>query len=502
VARIDGGAGPLAWHVDFADRSTEDFEIPDLALSDAAMAAAAAAGEPADNPRGSVPNSDSDSQTRAAGLSWVGDRGHLGVSVSRYDTNYGVPGPGEEEEEEEGPGHDAEHSHSGIRIDLEQERIDVRGELRDALGQDSTARVAFASNDYLHHELEGDGIGTVFAQEGREGRIELDHAPFGRWRGTLGLHLVDIDFSAAGAEAYVPPSNTRSFGVFVFEELALDVATFEFGLRLERQQIDVAAASGFPAYDDDAATFSIGAVIPFAKEWKLAAHATRSERHPQSSELYALGPHLAVQRFEIGDPGLGTETGTTFDVSLRRGGHGVELMATAFYNRFDDYIFAAPTDQIEDGLPVARFTQAGAEFYGLETEATVHLLEEEFDHLELRLAADYVRGKLRDGDNLPQMPPLRFGAELHYDSGPWHLGGEIYRYEQQRDVAVNEIPTDGYTILGLEISHRTQWVGAEWLLYLRGTNLLDEEARRHSSLLKEFMPLPGRALVAGLRAEF
>ena len=177
-------------------------------------------------------------------------------------------------------------------------------------------------------------------------------------------------------------------------------------------------------------------------------------------------------------------------------------MATAFYNRFDDYIFAAPTDQIEDGLPVARFTQAGAEFYGLETEATVHLLEEEFDHLELRLAADYVRGKLRDGDNLPQMPPLRFGAELHYDSGPWHLGGEIYRYEQQRDVAVNEIPTDGYTILGLEISHRTQWVGAEWLLYLRGTNLLDEEARRHSSLLKEFMPLPGRALVAGLRAEF
>jgi len=31
---------------------------------------------------------------------------------------------------------------------------------------------------------------------------------------------------------------------------------------------------------------------------------------------------------------------------------------------------------------------------------------------------------------------------------------------------------------------------------------LDEEMRVHTSFLKNFAPLPGRALVAGLRADF
>jgi iron complex outermembrane receptor protein len=40
------------------------------------------------------------------------------------------------------------------------------------------------------------------------------------------------------------------------------------------------------------------------------------------------------------------------------------------------------------------------------------------------------------------------------------------------------------------------------LVYLRGDNLLDEDARRHTSPLKEFAPLPGRALGVGVRLEF
>ena len=499
--RGDGGVGPIAWHLDVSDRSTEDIEIPGSAVSDARLAQAEAAGEEIENFEGVVPNSDSDTESAAAGLSWVGARGYLGVAVSRYDTNYGVPGPGEEEEEEEEEGEHAAHSHAGIRIDLEQERVDLRGELLDAVGTGSALRVAFATNDYTHRELEGDEIGTLFQQEGSEARVEFDHAPFGAWRGTLGVQYLDVDFEAAGAEAYVPPSQTQSLGVFLFEELALDRATLEFGARLEQQEIDVDAATGLPDYDEDAYTLSLGAVVPFGDEWRVAAHATRSERHPQASELYAFGPHLAVQRFEIGDPGLDKETGMTFDLSLRRGDHDFEIVTTAFYNRFEDYIYPALTGEFEDGLPVVRFTQADAEFYGLEAEATVHLLERDNDHLELRLAADYVRGKLRDGGNLPQIPPLRFGAELHYDTGPWHVGGEVYRYEEPDDLADNELPTEGYTMLDLEVSYRADWLG-EWLLFVRGSNLLDEEARRHSSPLKEYVPLPGRSLTAGVRATF
>jgi iron complex outermembrane receptor protein len=38
--------------------------------------------------------------------------------------------------------------------------------------------------------------------------------------------------------------------------------------------------------------------------------------------------------------------------------------------------------------------------------------------------------------------------------------------------------------------------------YVRGTNLLDEDLRRHASPLKEYVPLPGRSLMVGLRADF
>jgi iron complex outermembrane receptor protein len=39
-------------------------------------------------------------------------------------------------------------------------------------------------------------------------------------------------------------------------------------------------------------------------------------------------------------------------------------------------------------------------------------------------------------------------------------------------------------------------------MFLRGTNLLDEEARRHTSLVKALAPLPGRNFAFGVRAMF
>ncbi len=40
------------------------------------------------------------------------------------------------------------------------------------------------------------------------------------------------------------------------------------------------------------------------------------------------------------------------------------------------------------------------------------------------------------------------------------------------------------------------------LVFLRAANLLDEESRRHSSPLKEYVPLPGASLLLGIRAGF
>ena len=39
-------------------------------------------------------------------------------------------------------------------------------------------------------------------------------------------------------------------------------------------------------------------------------------------------------------------------------------------------------------------------------------------------------------------------------------------------------------------------------LFLRGNNLLDQDMRAHTSFIKDFVPMPGRSFVAGLRANF
>jgi iron complex outermembrane receptor protein len=40
------------------------------------------------------------------------------------------------------------------------------------------------------------------------------------------------------------------------------------------------------------------------------------------------------------------------------------------------------------------------------------------------------------------------------------------------------------------------------MVFLRGSNLLDEELRRHVSPLKDYAPLPGVSFLLGVRAGF
>jgi iron complex outermembrane recepter protein len=109
---------------------------------------------------------------------------------------------------------------------------------------------------------------------------------------------------------------------------------------------------------------------------------------------------------------------------------------------------------------------------------------------------------LTRGGDLPQLPPLRYGIELHFERGPMHLGLESYVYEDQEKVSAHERPTEGYTSVEMDASYRLSTGGGAFLLFVRGSNLLDEEARRHTSPLKEIAPLPGRSIHAGIRAEF
>jgi iron complex outermembrane receptor protein len=82
------------------------------------------------------------------------------------------------------------------------------------------------------------------------------------------------------------------------------------------------------------------------------------------------------------------------------------------------------------------------------------------------------------------------------------LGIEAVWHDRQARVAAGESATPGFTMLGIEASWRQPIGVGELSVFLRGSNLLDEEARRHTSPLKDYAPLAGRAVSGGLRVEF
>jgi len=493
AARVDGAVGDFAWHVDGHKRDTGDVRIPGFALSRELREQLAAEDEPVDDMRRRLVNSGSETWGGALGGSYVGTRGFFGVGVSRFDTNYGLPDSTGE---------------TGVHIDMRQTHYDLKGELRDLNDFITAVRVRSSYNDYTHAELEESGeVGTLFDQKGSDSRLVADHAPLAGWRGTFGIQYRHVDLDVTGEEALLPPSKTQNIGYFIFEERPFGPVTIEAGARLEQQKLEVQSPDGeLPDYDHNAVSASLGGVWKLSPEYSVALNVTSTQRHPTATELFADGPHIAAQRFEIGDPTLRRERATTFDLGLRKTAGDWTGSVSTFRSNYSRYIFAALTGEVEgeeeeELLPVVRYSQADATFTGFELEVKPPAADLGFGVLTSRVIADYVRAKLDDGGNIPQIPPLRIGGELTFQRGQWSSGLEVNWYDRQDKLGPEELPTDGYTMVNFDISFRLPERQHSVLFYLRGENLLDEDARHHSSPLKDVAPLPGRGIGAGVRVE-
>jgi iron complex outermembrane receptor protein len=497
-------------YADIHDSRSDELRIPGYAWTEAAKEYFEAEGEPVDESRDRLINSDGSADGGSLGIAWVGERQRYGFSVSEYGSEYGLPGLGHgHEHEDHDDHHDDGHEDHGseppdVRLDMSQRRYDAVAEWSPISGAVDTLRLRAARNDYEHVEIEGDGaIGTRYAQVGDEVRLTAEHG-VGQGRGVFGLQWRELDFDAEGEEAFLPPSATRNTGFFAFQEHRIDAVTLEAGARYEKQHIRTADPETLPTYEGSALSGSVGALWALRPGATLALQVTRTERHPTATELYASGPHLAVRRYEIGDPDLDTERGLTADLALRlsedagwRGTIGV------FIADYDRYIVAQSTGEIEDELPVIEFESRDARFTGAEFEIGHDALTATgMGTLGLRLFGDLVRAEDGAGTPLPQIPPLRLGAEASLTGTRLRLGLEAIWHDSQDRIADGERRTAGYTMLNLEASWR-QPVGAAGLsVFLRGSNLLDEEARRHVSPLKDYAPLAGRAISGGLRLEF
>lgn len=504
AASLDGGNGQFAIHVDASIRDDDDYDIPGFAnLEEPGHDEPGHDDEEEENPYGRLPNSFNETKSGALGMSISGenDSWRLGASFSGYDNNYGIPGGGHHHEEEEGePGDGEEEEEENVTIDLNQKRFDVGWVWNQPGSWVDRIKADFASVDYEHTEFEGVEVGTQFDTDSVEGRFELTHAPINNWFGAMGLQYKQRDFIAIGDEAFVPPADTDSFGLFLVEQYEGDGWRFEVGGRYEEQ--DVQSTTAGINVDHSLFSLSAGYIYHIQDHLHLSMAASRAQRAPTEEELLSDGPHIATQTFEIGDPSLQEETSNSFEIGLRQHHGRLSGSITGFYNDFDDYIYLADTGLEEDELPVRVWTQQGATFWGFEAEGSYIVADTAHGQWRLNGLLDMVRAELSDGSNVPRIPPLRYGLGLEWEQSQWFAGLKVIRYDEQDRIADFEEATSGYTMVDADVSYLMPTGQSTMEFYLKARNLGDEEARNHTSFLKETAPLPGRNFILGVRWRF
>lgn len=482
-ANVGFGAGPFAVRLSASARDTDPYNTP----------------------LGEALNQWTSVRAYGIGGSLLGDWGFAGIAVKNTQDEYGLY-----PEDPSGP---------GGHIEMEQTRIETRGDFRINIGPFDRLDYGAQQSNYEHTEFEGNGAaGTRFNSEGWEGRVEAHHGG-DHLDGAIGAQFSDVDFAAVGDEAFISATNTQDAGVFAVERYDLGAWGLEGGMRLERREIDNVTVG---SREFDNLSGSVGLFVRPAEGWFVGATLARTERAPTAFELFSDGPHLATANYELGDPDLGQETATSVEASARFQHGPLRFEMNIYGIEFVDYIalaergdvwwsdedlgtsgFAANEASAPAGsdtiLPVFAFVQRDGTFMGGEISVAAQLFEVNGFAVSANGALDIVRADFIGGGHPPRIPPRSLTLGLEAESDHWTANIEAVDTAKQDRLAAFETATEGYTFLNAGLAWRPT---TNWTLRLDGRNLTDELGRVHTSFLKDELPLPGRNFRLTLQTSF
>lgn len=478
--QADGGYEKFAFHFDGLDRDARSYESKD----------------------GQVDNSFYDVTNLNFGSSFIDDWGFIGLSYGHFDSTHGVPiNPADPDELP--------------FIDAESDRVDLTAQINNPINGIQAINIQGGYTDYNHTEFESaTEPGTVFNNEQFEGRIEIQHAPIGIFNGAIGTQFGYRDVSAVGEEAFLPKTKTDNFAIFIVEDTDIvENVHFEIGGRYEH--VD-SAPTNAASVSHDLYSISSGIHWHFTEDMALGINISRSQRAPAAEELFANGPHIATGTFEEGQASLDEEIANSLDLTLAREQGRLKWNLNLFVNYIEDFIFLQGLDENGDGavdevdedralggeFTLVQYQQDNTVFYGFEAGASFNLYTGNKGQLDLNLFTDYVRAERENGENIARISPARIGTGLDYQYGKLTSGIDFTSVLAQNDNAALETDTGGYSLLNLHANYDVIEGDQNLSVFLKATNLLDEDGELHTSFIKDRAPIMGQAVTVGFRADF
>ena len=462
-------------------------------------------------PLGRVPNSAGRSNSYSFGTGYYTEKAFLSGSYDLDIRRYGVPFAGlfhEHHEEHFGSFPEVEDE---VDLRLRRHNFRLKGGFRDltnSLVQGINFNVDYTN--YRHKEIEihdgEDEVGTVFDNKIFSFRSVFEQQRSGKLTGRFGFEGFNRDYLVEGEEQLINGEvRHNSLSAFALEELNFGRVKLQFGGRVENNRY----RTEDPALNDRSFTaFSGGAGINVGL-WEggaLVANYTHANRAPALEELYNHGPHIGNLTFEIGNDALVRETANGIDVSLRHLGRRFRLTGDVFYYRINNFVFLAPQDEdgdgeidFEDGLPVARFEQADANYFGAELSAEAWFN----DNIGAFAGLDMVRAELADsGIDLPRIPPARARVGLDLRYGGLSVRPEAVFAAAQNRVFPLETPTAGYGIVNVGASYTMGSSHVAHIFSVNAYNLTNKLYRNHVNFIKDLVPEIGRGIRFGYTVRF
>ncbi|BDX07028.1 hypothetical protein MACH26_25490 [Planctobacterium marinum] len=332
-----------------------------------------------------VSNSAEESKGFTLGTSVAFDGGYFGVAVERFEREYGIPG----------------HSHGGdeeinVTADLEQTRIQLKGEHNLNNDYVNTVRLSGGFTEYEHAEIELGVAGTIFENDSSELKVDVLHKPFADWNGAVSFHFKRSKVAAEGEEAFTPPSEEETLALSIMEEKHFGDVLLQVGARVERVKLqaenvllpelethahhdeeeedhghdhehdhdhgdDISVTRVFSAdHDFTPVSLSAGLVWDFTPGYNLGLSVSRSERAPSASELLSFGPHIGTRSYEVGalfalhehedemhieltEEVIDLETANNIDLTLRKTQGDFGFIFNLFYNKVGNYYYQVNT---------------------------------------------------------------------------------------------------------------------------------------------------------------
>jgi iron complex outermembrane receptor protein len=339
------------------------------------------------------------------------------------------------------------------------------------------------------------------------------------WKTSVGINGMSQQNKNKAEEALIPDYQLFDMGSYIFIQKTMkEKITATGGIRYDyrnlqtEEMLDSNGKTKFKALDKSFSNITASAGLSYAANDALTvkANISRAFRAPGVAELTANGEHEGTNRYEIGTPGLKSETTIQADAGIDYAGSHVSVSITPFFNRINNYIFLQKLESSSGGdslitgdngsqVPGYHYQQQDDTIAGFEMSIDIH--PHPLDWLHFENSISYANGRFSkavDGSyNLPMISPFRYLSELRAEWARPHKLKIFQNLYAKLELDANakqskpftgyhtETATAGYTLLnagaGTDLLVKKHRICS---FYFSLNNIFDEAYQSHLSRLK------------------